>query len=217
MTGLTWLHLSDWHQAERKFNRKVVCDALIKDIKARERIDPHLSKIDFIVFSGDAANAGQPDEYTKATEDLFKPLLEACQLGQDRLFIVPGNHDLDRDLIPAVLSKPLNSNEEVEPWWSEERKRKQLSQPFLAFNGFLTHCTGQEPPEYCNIGSFVIDDRKIDLLGINSAWMCARHKDEAGEFRSRIPFIGESRSTSLLRRSRTLMSKLPCFTILSTG
>jgi hypothetical protein len=48
MTGLTWLHLSDWHQAERKFNRKVVCDALIKDIKARVEINPHLSKIDFI-------------------------------------------------------------------------------------------------------------------------------------------------------------------------
>ncbi|MDD4448586.1 MAG: tetratricopeptide repeat protein, partial [Methanothrix sp.] len=182
MTGLTWLHLSDWHQAERKFNRKVVCDALIKDIKAREKINPHLSKIDFIIFSGDAAKSGQPDEYTKATEDLFNPLLEACQLGKDRLFIVPGNHDLDRDLIPAALSKPLTSNEEVEPWWSEDKKRVQLSQPFQAFNRFLTDCTGQKPPGYCSVGSFEIDGRKIKLLGINSAWMCARHKDEAGEF-----------------------------------
>jgi tetratricopeptide (TPR) repeat protein/predicted phosphodiesterase len=183
MTGLTWLHLSDWHQAERKFNRKVVCDALIKDINARGKINPHLSKIDFIVFSGDAANTGQPDEYIKATEDLFKPLLEACQLGQDRLFIVPGNHDLDRDLIPAALSKPLNSNEEVEPWWSEEKKRTQLSQPFQSFHRFLTDCTGQKPPEYCSFTSFVIEGKNIALLGINSAWMSARHKDEAGEFR----------------------------------
>jgi tetratricopeptide (TPR) repeat protein/predicted phosphodiesterase len=181
MTGMTWLHLSDWHQAEKKFNRKVVCDALIKDIKARGNINPNLSKIDFIVFSGDAANAGQPDEYKKATEDLFNPLLEACELGQDRLFIVPGNHDLDRDLIPAALDKPLNSNEEVEPWWGEEKKRMQLSQPFQAFNRFLTECTGQKPPDYCSVASFVIDGKKIELLGINSAWMCARHKDEAGE------------------------------------
>ncbi len=181
MTGLTWLHLSDWHQAEKKFNRKVVCDGLINDIKARGEINPHLSKIDFIVFSGDAANSGQPDEYSKATVDLFEPLLEACQLGKDRLFIVPGNHDLDRDLIPAALSKPLNSNEEVEPWWSEEKKRTQLSQPFQAFHRFLTDCTGQKPPEYCSFASFVIDDRKIALLGINSAWMCARRKDEVGK------------------------------------
>jgi tetratricopeptide (TPR) repeat protein/predicted phosphodiesterase len=182
MTGLTWLHLSDWHQAEMKFNRKVVCDALIKDIKARGEINPNLSKIDFIIFSGDAANSGQPDEYKKATEDLFKPLLDACQLEKDRLFIVPGNHDLDRDLIPAALLKLLNSNEEVEACWSDERNRRLLSQPFQAFHRFLTDCTGQKPPEYCSVASFVIDGRKIALLGINSAWMCARHKDEDGDF-----------------------------------
>ena len=181
MTGLTWLHLSDWHQAESKFNRKVVCDALIEDIKSRGEINPHLSKIDFIVFSGDAANSGQPDEYNKAAEDLFKPLLKACKLGPDRLFIVPGNHDLDRDLIPAALLEPLTSNEEVETWWSEEKKRRLLSQPFQAFHRFLTDCTGQKPPEYCSLASFVIDGRKIALLGINSAWMSARHKDEDGE------------------------------------
>jgi tetratricopeptide (TPR) repeat protein/predicted phosphodiesterase len=182
MTGLTWIHLSDWHQAERKFNRKVVCDALKTDIKERGEINSKLRKIDFIVFSGDAANSGQPDEYNKAIEDLFKPLLEACELGRDKLFIVPGNHDLDRDLIPIALSKPLNSNEEVESWWSDDRKRKQLSQPFQAFNSFLTDCTGQKPPEFCSIGSFAADGRKIALLGINSTWMSARHKDEAGEF-----------------------------------
>ena len=76
----------------------------------------------------------------------------------------------------------MNSNEEVEACWSDERKRRLLSQPFQAFNHFLTDCTGQKPPEYCSFAPFEIDGRKIELLGINSAWMCARHKDEAGEF-----------------------------------
>jgi hypothetical protein len=30
--GLTWLHLSDWHQKGMDFDRKVVRDALIDDI-----------------------------------------------------------------------------------------------------------------------------------------------------------------------------------------
>ena len=182
MTGVTWLHLSDWHQddgAKYKFNRKVVCDGLLKDIKARERIDPRLKKIDFIVFSGDAAKGGQPDEYKKATENLFKPILEACKLSTDRLFIVPGNHDLDRDQIPVSLSEPLTSNEEAERWWSEKRKIVLL--PFQDFHRFLKELTGEESREHCDFGPLVIDDRKISLLGINSAWMCARHKDEAGE------------------------------------
>jgi tetratricopeptide (TPR) repeat protein/predicted phosphodiesterase len=182
MAGLTWLHLSDWHQEETKFNRNVVCGALIEDIKKREEISPRLRKIDFIVFSGDVANAGQPDEYKKATEDLFKPVLGACNLGPDRLFIVPGNHDLDQELIPVGLLKPLKSNEEVETWWSDERKRAQLFQPFQAFQRFFTDCTGQALPEYANTCLWEIDGKKIGMLGINSAWMCSRHKDKGGKY-----------------------------------
>ncbi|MGV8175305.1 MAG: tetratricopeptide repeat protein [Methanothrix sp.] len=183
MTGVTWLHLSDWHQDETKFkfNRKVVCDALIKDIKAREKIDPRLKDIDFIVFSGDAAKAGLPEEYKKAAEDLFRPLLDACKLGPDRLFIIPGNHDLDRDRIPVSLSKLFTSNEQVESCWKDKRSTELLLQPFQDFHRFLADLTGEEIREHCDFGPIDIDGKKVSLLGINSAWTCARHKDEKGE------------------------------------
>ena len=127
------------------------------------------------------ANSGQPDEYKKTIDDLFKPLLEACNLTNDRLFIVPGNHDLDRDLIPASLIKILKSNDEVDDCWSTDRKRAQLFQPFQEFYNFLRDCTGQTRPEYCSVCEWDINGIKIGLLGINSAWLCARHKDESGE------------------------------------
>jgi hypothetical protein len=31
--GLTWIHVSDWHQKGKEFDRRVVRDALIEDIK----------------------------------------------------------------------------------------------------------------------------------------------------------------------------------------
>lgn len=49
MEQLTWLHLSDWHQKGPDFDRGVVRDALIKDIRERERIDPLLGHVDFVV------------------------------------------------------------------------------------------------------------------------------------------------------------------------
>jgi hypothetical protein len=55
MTGLTWLHLSDWHQSGSDFNRQVIRSALLKDIQERAKIDPNLEKIDFVIFSGDVA------------------------------------------------------------------------------------------------------------------------------------------------------------------
>ena len=51
MARLTWLHLSDWHQRGPDFDRQVVRDALIQDIRQRPRIDPCLARIDFIIFS----------------------------------------------------------------------------------------------------------------------------------------------------------------------
>jgi hypothetical protein len=37
MGVLNWLHLSDWHQGNTKFDRTVVCDRLIDDIRNRTR------------------------------------------------------------------------------------------------------------------------------------------------------------------------------------
>jgi len=50
MSGLTWLHLSDWHHKDFRIDPEVVRDRLVKDIEERTAISPYLAKIDFIVF-----------------------------------------------------------------------------------------------------------------------------------------------------------------------
>ena len=92
MAGICWLHLSDWHQKGSDFDRKVVRDKLIADIRNRVEIDPRLEQIDFIVFSGDVAFSGQESEYKAAREYLFDQVLEATNLKStpDRLFIEIG-------------------------------------------------------------------------------------------------------------------------------
>jgi predicted MPP superfamily phosphohydrolase len=60
MGGLTWLHLSDWHQkAITRLDRRVVRDEMIRDIENRAEIHPDLAIIDFIIFSGDLACRGK--------------------------------------------------------------------------------------------------------------------------------------------------------------
>lgn len=51
--------------------------------------------LDLICFTGDAANFGLPEEYEEAS-GFFKALLDRLRLGPDRLFIIPGNHDIQR-------------------------------------------------------------------------------------------------------------------------
>ena len=181
MVGITWLHLSDWHQKTPKFNREIVRDALIRDIDQRTLIDPSLEQVDFIVFSGDLAYKGDKDEYKAAEEHLLGPLLKATNLMPDRLFFVPGNHDLNRDtvveMLPVELQKPLNSEVLVHKWLTNTGKLARVLEPFEAYREFISNYNNQSTPDYASIRNFEAGGKNISLLGLNSAWMCARNKD----------------------------------------
>jgi len=186
MSELTWLHISDCHQIENEADpaqfadRQIVLKGLVDDIKKRAtKISPDLDKVDFVVFSGDVANSGKPDQYRIAQRELFQPILEACGLDSSRLLIVPGNHDLDMDdfsTLPADLQKPLNSEDDAHYWLSNEHSRSQLLEPFREFADFVRKFTRQDPPDYANVRKWDIADKTIAVLGLNSAWMCGRNK-----------------------------------------
>ena len=84
MTGVTWLHLSDWHQGSKEFDREVVGDKLLDDLENRKNISPDLANVDFIIFSGDVANSAKPEEYQAAKEELFDRILKATGLTPGR-------------------------------------------------------------------------------------------------------------------------------------
>lgn len=185
MTGITWLHLSDWHQKgkELDFNKKRVLDELIKDIRSRVQISEELEKIDFIVFSGDVAFSGKQEEYEAAQEYFFKRILEAAGIEEKRLFIIPGNHDLDQSVIegeiyPTILKKTFESEEKVQEYLTETKKRQLILDPFEAYQNFVAKYTGQETPNYSCFLSQKTNGKKVAFLGINSALMAGRKNVE---------------------------------------
>ena len=195
MRGLTWLHISDWHQKGKEFDRKVVRDALIKDIKKRTEISANLSEINFIVFSGDLAHSGRKEEYEASNKEFFGPLLAATGVSPDRLFVVPGNHDLDRtklELLPASLLEPIELESQVQKWLFDQEKKALVLQQFQAFTNFIRDLTKLENPDYASVRSWEICGKKVALLGINSCWMCGRNKNKNGEVDDRgFVLVGE--------------------------
>ena len=184
MSRLTWLHISDWHHGDFGIDPEVVRDELIKDIQGRLSISPDLSKIDFIVFSGDAALNGKAEEYEDAKNEFFVPVLEAAQVEPDRLFIVPGNHDLDEEEIkklPDDFRKDVVSKEDADRWLKDDSKRELLLRPFKDFRSFVSGFTGQDSPDYSDLRTWEINGKTVSLLGINSSWFCRRHVDAAGK------------------------------------
>lgn len=121
---------SSFRLAPGAFDRKVVREALVKDISDRVQIVPTLEQLDFIVFSGDVAWSGKETQYQAAREQLFAPLLRATGLDPVCLFIVPGNHDMDREfveeMLPAALQQPLTDDAQVQKWLTDERRRARV-------------------------------------------------------------------------------------------
>ena len=184
MKGITWLHLSDWHQKGEEFGRRVVRDRLIEDLTNRAEISPDLAKIDFIVFSGDLANSGSRQEYEAAKSYLLDPVLKATNLKPDKLFFVPGNHDFDRSkfkFLPTEIRQPFQSETEVNGWLDNQESRNEVLKPFKAYKEFITQYNNQKQPDYASVQILEINDKKVGLLGINSALMTARNKDGNGK------------------------------------
>jgi len=185
MNGLVWVHLSDWHQKGNDFGRKVVLDSLLADLRDRAQISPELAKVDFAVFSGDLAWQGNKEEYQAAQKLFLEPVLNSIDLQPNELFITPGNHDLNRshieEMLPPELTKPLSTEEQVQKWLTDDKRRERALEPFEDFSSFVSKFTGQNPPAYANTWVGNIHDKRVGILCLNSAWMCGRNQDESGE------------------------------------
>lgn len=91
------LHLSDFHfRARTHWDASPVLDRLTTDVAGlvRDGLAP-----DLIVLTGDIAQSGKEEEYALARTWIQSRLLPAAEVGVERLVIVPGNHDADRDRI----------------------------------------------------------------------------------------------------------------------
>jgi len=219
MGAVTWLHLSDWHhghKAHRDSDRKITCDALLKDIRERSAIAPELARIDFIIFSGDIAWSGKAQEYQAAQRDFFEPLLEAAGLedsGWSRLFVVPGNHDIDRDELSDEslhkLSNNLNNRSNVRDCLAIDWKVAALMSPFGDYSEFASKCgVGNETekvydhPAYSYVSSMEVGNgKRIAIIGLNSAWLSGRNLDSKKEVNDYGYLIaGENQVYSALRK-----------------
>src|SRR4029077_12483563 len=112
---VTWLHISDFHfRGGDPYDRDVVLGALVNSVKwFREERG---RQPDLIFATGDIAQAGQASEYAAATK-FFNDLLAAAGIERRQLFVVPGNHDVDRN-IGAALLRTLESREQADQYFN---------------------------------------------------------------------------------------------------
>jgi tetratricopeptide (TPR) repeat protein len=177
-TLFAWAHLSDIQlghgDAEHGYDQKLVLAALRKDLAgAGARGCP---EIDAIVVTGDVAFRGAVAEYAEAKAWL-------AEIGEGRaIFVVPGNHDVDRgadaDRDVARLVKDLRRDGALDEALAYEKDRAKLAkrmEPFLAFARDLGRGGGDL---FWVHRQDARDGLRVRLVGLNTALLSADGGDK---------------------------------------
>lgn len=128
---------------------------LVQDVRAHVQ---SLGNVDAILISGDIAYRGVAEEYESATAWIRElATAAACQL--ERVFVVPGNHDIDRRVIletPSVRNAqqaiaradPKRRERELREQFRDSDTGRALLAPLAAYNSFAAQFNCQVfPPE----------------------------------------------------------------------
>lgn len=181
---LTWLHVSDFHfrSSGDSFSQDVACRALMED--AAVRAEEH-GPFCFVLVSGDIAFSGQPAEYERAAE-FMSALAEHLSIEPRRFFLVPGNHDVDRELhaySPIGARQVLRSQQAVDQALSDPARMADLADRQRAYRAFVQGFTdGQERTETPDglgwVAAVELEPLTVAVAGLNSAWMCGTDGEE---------------------------------------
>jgi len=181
---LTWLHVSDLHiKEEDEFNRKVAMEALWQDIGNFIAKGIHL---DFIAFTGDVSYNGLPKEYELAITEFFDPLLAVTKIGKDRLFIIPGNHDVNRNKTTLIISPipAIGEENDIHKILQSPEHRDILLSPFSNYRNFIHSYLSPDQaildPEFSYCREFVQGDFLISIVGLNSSWLSGYNLSKDG-------------------------------------
>ncbi len=171
------VHISDLHiKPKEDFDRSVVLDPLIKRI-GDDLKDPKSDlKPEIVVVTGDIAYSGQKYEYTIA-KTFFNDLLKKLNLSDDRLFIVPGNHDVNYKIYRKSDFPNFENEKELNDELEDEVSRKDLLKGMEEYFTFVGTNYSHLKSIHDRLIPFVYShnakyEKKIGIVGLNSAWMC---------------------------------------------
>lgn len=179
MSKLTWLHISDLHfRAPQDHDFSIMREALLRDVSefaTKESLIP-----DFVFVTGDLAFAGQREEYDLVQEFLDK-LLKATGISKDQLFIIPGNHDVDRGAITpgaASIVEALYTRDRVNEFLDSEEDRALVFRKFHHYKSFISDyfkdcpVLDKEPYKepYFYVKHLELSGKHVAIMGLNSAW-----------------------------------------------
>ena len=169
---IRFLHLSDLHLRPapgNRYDQGRVLKGLIK-LLSRDRDE---FPLDLIFITGDLAFAGIAEEYA-VVEQFLTDLLNATGVPPERVFVVPGNHDIDRRTSKWLL-RTLVSDEDATDFFINSASRTWHAHKFDAYRTSMSKAVGANRPLGLDVGPDAVEvvevrGQRIAVASFNSAW-----------------------------------------------
>lgn len=179
---IRFLHLSDFHlrpQRVKRYDQDRVLEGLLRLLE-RDRTD---FPLDLIFITGDLAHSGKAEEYALVVEFLRR-LMELTRVPAQRVFVVPGNHDVDRE-VGKWLLRTLAGDEDAIAFFEGEKGRAFHEQKLAAFRDGLRPLLGETRSLGLGVGARAVETvdirgARLAIAAFNSAWF-AQGDDDQGK------------------------------------
>lgn len=176
MRPIRWLQISDFHmRISDAWSQDVVLKAMCDDIARHCREG---TSADFILATGDLVFSGKTDEYRLAA-GFFNAVSKASGVGKERIFCIPGNHDVDRERQKLSFLGARNfiqSQNQIDLLLSPGEEMETLLKRQENYRNFQSsYFTEQEriwtADRLGYVSCIMIDDVRLAIVGLDSAWL----------------------------------------------
>ena len=188
----TWLHLSDIHfghgPVSHMWDQKLVLQALSEDLMRLP--DRGIPQPNVILITGDIAFSGATSEYEGATA-WIEHIVRELGLSSSDVFVIPGNHDVQRDVDRAdrqggrLIERLRAGDESLDEALGANSDRLLIEKRFTNYLEFMSRFFSRtEEPSSTNGGLYWYRQRTaalglvIRFVGLNTSLLSADDNDK---------------------------------------
>ena len=199
MRPISWLHISDIHlRVGNEWSQDVVLKAMCENVS---QLRSEEKALDFVLVTGDIAFSGKSEEYELA-ERFFEDFQAAAGVPRERIYCIPGNHDIDRTrhnmCFRGTQSELINSSK-VDAFLAGGEDLATLLTRQENYRRFQdAQFAGQDrSPTQDGIGyvsRIVIEEVQLAIVALNSSWLAEGGMEDRGRL-----LIGERQAIDALQ------------------
>jgi 3',5'-cyclic AMP phosphodiesterase CpdA len=168
------LHISDFHFTRRRLkDQELVVQKLCEDIG---NLCVGHRRPDLVVFTGDLVLAGGTDDHNEGYDYLISKISAKTHCSDDRIFIIPGNHDVERAQVELFSDNHedwrTNSNdmEKLNEWYRTSNYDDVISKKFRAYHELENYLSANSLI-YRNsfVSIYRLDALSVEIVVVNTA------------------------------------------------